>query len=107
MFKRRESRSRKKLTILCCSNADSSHKMPLFVILKSKSPRYFRGIKFVPVQYEANFNAWITSASFQKWSGIFDNKMMKIKVKPIFVIDVCYIFCYIYMICPTDEMNVR
>ena len=31
-----------RLTVLCCSNADGSHKMPLFIVEKSKKPRRFR-----------------------------------------------------------------
>ena len=49
--------SKDRLTILCCSNANGSHKMPLFIVRKSKKPRCFRGEKSLPVKYEANSNA--------------------------------------------------
>ena len=53
MLKRRKSYWGKipkdRLTILCCSNADGSHKMSLFIVGKSKKPGYFRGLKSLPV----------------------------------------------------------
>lgn len=78
-----------RLTVLCCSNADGSHKMPLFVIGKSKNPRCFRGVKSLPVKYEANSNAWMTANFFQNWLVSFDNEMSKMKRKAILFIDNC------------------
>ena len=75
--------SKQILTVLCSSNADSSHKMPLFIILKSKKIRCFRGVKFLPVKYEANSNAWMTASLFQNWLVSFDNEMDKMKRKAI------------------------
>ena len=42
--------SKDRLAVLCCSNADGSHKMPLFIVGKSKKPRCFRGVKSLPVK---------------------------------------------------------
>ena len=49
-----------RLTVLCCNNAGGSHKMPLFIIEKSKKPRCFRCAKSLLVKYEANSNVWMT-----------------------------------------------
>ena len=71
------------LTVLCSSNADSSHKMPLSVIWKSKSPWCFRGIKSLPIKCKANSNAWMTANLFQNWLVSFDSEMSKLKWKAI------------------------
>ena len=46
-----------RLTILCCSIADGSRKMPLFIVGKSKKPGCFRNLKSLPVKQESNSNA--------------------------------------------------
>jgi len=55
-------RSKERITVLVGSNMDGSEKIPLFVIGKSKKPRCFRNAK-IPVEYEANKKAWMTSKS--------------------------------------------
>ena len=57
--------------------------MPLFIVGKSKKPRCFRGVKSLPVKYEANSNAWMTASLFQNWLVSFDNEMDKMKRKAI------------------------
>ena len=49
--------SNDRLTVLSCSNADGSHRMPLFVKGKSNNPQCFRSVKSLPVKYEVNSNA--------------------------------------------------
>ena len=75
-----------RLTVLCCSNADGSHKIPLFIVGKAKKPRCFRGVKSLPVKYEANSNARMTASLFYNWIVSFDNEMnmMKKKSYPFF-----------------------
>ena len=54
-----------RLTVLCCSNADGTHKMLLFTVGKSKKAQCFRDVKSLTVKYEANSNAWMTASLFQ------------------------------------------
>lgn len=49
----------------------------------------------IPVQYEANYNPWITSTLFQKSLVLFDNEMKKINS----------ILVIVY--CAAHRMNVR
>uniref|UniRef100_A0A1B6M052 DDE-1 domain-containing protein n=1 Tax=Graphocephala atropunctata TaxID=36148 RepID=A0A1B6M052_9HEMI len=58
-----------RITIALCSNANGSHKMPLFVIGKSKKPRAFKNINMasLPVYYRNQKSAWMDSALFKEW----------------------------------------
>jgi hypothetical protein len=52
--------SKERVTVLCCANM-KGEKPDLLVIGKSKSPRCFRGVGSLPVDYYSNANAWMTS----------------------------------------------
>ena len=66
--------AKERLTIMCCANSDGTHKLPLFVIGKSKSPRCFKGVKSLPVKYSFNKIAWMTANLFKEWVIDFDKK---------------------------------
>ena len=68
-----------RLTFLYYSNADGSHKMPLFIVGKPKKSQCFRGVKSLPDKSEANSNGWMTASLFKNWSVLFDNEMIKMK----------------------------
>ena len=53
--------SKERLTLLLGANMDGSDKLEPLVIGKSANPRCFRGIRSVPLPYEANKSAWMTS----------------------------------------------
>lgn len=53
--------SKKMLTVFVCTNIIGTSKKNLFIIEKSKTPRCFENIKFLPLTYEANKRAWVTS----------------------------------------------
>lgn len=44
-----------RVTVMVCANADGSHKIPLFIIGKSKNPRCT-----MSVHYAGQANAWMT-----------------------------------------------
>jgi hypothetical protein len=67
--------SKERITILLCCNMDGSEKIQPFVIGKAKQPRCFRGIKHLPVRYEANRKAWMTGLLFEAWVRHIDKKM--------------------------------
>ncbi|GFO43402.1 1-phosphatidylinositol 4,5-bisphosphate phosphodiesterase gamma-1-like [Plakobranchus ocellatus] len=53
-----------RITVLTCANMDGSHKLPLLVIGKFKTPRCFKGVCKLPVCYQSNSKAWMTAAIF-------------------------------------------
>lgn len=62
--------SKKRVTVLLCSNADGSDKRPPLVVGKSARPRCFRGTRGLPVKYVANSRSWMTRAIFFGLGGV-------------------------------------
>ncbi|UYV74289.1 TIGD4 [Cordylochernes scorpioides] len=81
--------SKERITILLCCNMDGSGKMQPLVIGKAKQPRCFRGIKHLPVQYEANQKAWMTGLLFESWVRHIDKKMAGQHRQIILLLDNC------------------
>ncbi|UYV84398.1 TIGD4 [Cordylochernes scorpioides] len=81
--------SKERITILLCCNMDGSEKMQPLVIGKAKQPRCFRGIKHLPVQYEANQKAWMTRLLFESWVRHIDKKMAGQHRQIILLLDNC------------------
>ncbi|UYV67207.1 TIGD4 [Cordylochernes scorpioides] len=81
--------SKERITILLCCNMDGSEKMQPLVIGKAKQPRCFRGIKHLPVQYEANQKAWMTGLLFESWVRHIDKKMAGQHRQIILLLDNC------------------
>lgn len=80
-------RSKDRLTVLCGASA-LGEKLPLFVIAKSKMPRCFRGER-VPLMFEANSRAWMTSELFSHYVRRLDRRMAKSKRKIALILDNC------------------
>lgn len=80
-------KSKERLTVLFCSNADGSEKCKPLVIGKFKNPRCFRGVRNLPVSYEANKTAWMTTEIFNKWLQMFDNQMTLQKRQVLLFLD--------------------
>lgn len=61
--------AKERLTIATCSNANGTHKLPLFVIGKSQKPRAFKNINLssLPVYYRNQKSAWMDCALFKSW----------------------------------------
>ena len=66
--------SKERVTALVAASA-AGEKLPMFVIGKSKRPHCFRGVINLPVTYEANKNAWMTSTLFEQWCTRLNNRM--------------------------------
>ncbi|UYV66981.1 TIGD4 [Cordylochernes scorpioides] len=81
--------SKEPITILLCCNMDGSENMQPLVIGKAKQPRCFRGIKHLPVQYEANQKAWMTGLLFESWVRHIDKKMAGQHRQIILLLDNC------------------
>ncbi|XP_063216422.1 jerky protein homolog-like [Bacillus rossius redtenbacheri] len=55
------------VTVLRCANSTVSHKIPLLLIGKSKSPRAFKNVKKLPLCYKNQPKAWMTATLFTEW----------------------------------------
>ena len=58
-----------RVTLMACSNATGSHKLPLVFIGKAANPRCFKNVnkKALPVHYFSQKNAWINTDIFLDW----------------------------------------
>ena len=57
--------SKVRLTGLVAANANGE-KLPMFIIGKSKSPRYFKSLKQLPCRYREQKKSWMDSDLFEK-----------------------------------------
>lgn len=60
---------RERMTVLCCSNATGSHKLPLVCIGRGKRSRTFNSqeLRSLPIQYYSQETAWMDSEIFKNW----------------------------------------
>ena len=58
---------KERVTLLLACNMDGTEKLEPLTIGKSKQPRCFKNVKRLPVAYEANKNAWMTSDIWEEW----------------------------------------
>lgn len=79
-------KSKERLTLLLCANMDGSDKKRLFVIGKAKTPRCFKNVRHLPVDYDANSSSWMTSELFSQWLKTWDKKLDR---KILLFIDNC------------------
>ena len=80
--------SKERLAILVTASM-TGEKLPPLVIGKSANPRCFKNVKNLPVPYEANSKAWMTSTLFEKWLRKLDFQMRKSNRKIAMVLDNC------------------
>ena len=52
-------------------------KLPLFVIEKYANPRCLKRVKKLPVSFNSNTKAWMTSVLFEKWLRNLEFRMQK------------------------------
>ncbi|XP_046492917.1 jerky protein homolog-like [Neodiprion pinetum] len=58
---------KERVTIMACSNASGTLKLPLVLIGKSAKPRAIKNLKMLPVYYKSQKSAWMTSGLFKEW----------------------------------------
>jgi hypothetical protein len=68
---------------------DGSEKLKILLIGKSKKPRCFRGVKWLPLDYTANKKAWMTGEIFENWMVKLDQKFSSENRKILMIIDNC------------------
>jgi hypothetical protein len=73
--------SKNHLTVLMCVNMTGTDKKKrLFVIGKSQTPRCFKNVKKLPVEYAANKKAWMTSDIFQQYISKRNTELRQKKI---------------------------
>ncbi|CAG9566413.1 unnamed protein product [Danaus chrysippus] len=80
--------SKDRITVLVASSMEGE-KRKLLVIGKAKKPRCFKNVKTLPVDYEANKKAWMTSEIFEKVLRKWDSELRRHNKKIILFIDNC------------------
>lgn len=58
---------KERVTVMACSNASGSCKLPLVLIGKSAKPRAIKNLTNLPVSYKSQKSAWMTSTLFAAW----------------------------------------
>ena len=83
--------SKERATILLGANSTGTDKLKPLVIGKSVKPRCFNGIDIstLPVSYEANKKAWMTSILFNQWLSNWNRKLHSQNRKVLLFIDNC------------------
>lgn len=71
--------SKERVTVMACTNATGTHKVKLFVIGKSKSPRCFKGVHTLPVPYDHQNRAWMTGELYIAWLKELDLQSSKLQ----------------------------
>ena len=80
--------SKVRLTGMAAGNA-IGEKRPMFVIGKSKTPRYFKHIKNLPCKYKSQKKSWMDSQIFEKWVRKLDQTFRMDERKIALLIDNC------------------
>ena len=78
-----------RITVLLTCNMTGTIKLKPLVIGKSKSPRCFKVVKHLPVDYVSNSNAWMTSSLFEDYLKKWDTELLKKHKKVALVLDNC------------------
>lgn len=81
--------SKRRVTILFCTNMTGTDKRKLLLIGNSQKPRCFKNIKkeSLPVTYCSNRKAWMDSETWKQWLSKFDADMMRAGRKVLLIVD--------------------
>lgn len=82
-------RSKERVTVMVAANMTGTEKLKLLVIGKSAKPRCFSGVKSLPVDYQNNKKAWMTSEIYESWLNKLDKKFLREKRKILLFVDNC------------------
>jgi len=80
--------SKQRLTVLLGASMSGEKLKPL-VIGKSKKPRCFKNVKSLPVEYDANSNAWMTTTIWERHIRKLDSQFLRQKRNVVIIIDNC------------------
>ncbi|XP_074947037.1 tigger transposable element-derived protein 4 [Phalacrocorax aristotelis] len=79
--------SEERITVVVGTNMDGSEKLPLLVIGKTKIPHCFKDLESLPVDYEANDMAWVTSEVFEQWMHKLDDRFQAQQRRVVILVD--------------------
>jgi hypothetical protein len=82
-------KSKERVTLMFCANADGTDKMKMMVIGKYRNPRCFKGIDLghLPVAYASQKNAWMDRFVYKEWIEKFDQRMTRQGKKALLLMD--------------------
>lgn len=82
-------KSKERVTLMFCANADGTDKWKLTMIGKSRNPRCFKGIdqRHLPVTYMSQKNAWMDQYVYRHWIEDFDKRMTRKGLKVLLLMD--------------------
>lgn len=85
------SKSKERLTVVLCCNANGSEKFKLWIIGKYKNPRCLNKINrlILSFDYTHQKNAWVDSVSFRLWLIKFQRKMAREDRHVLLTLDNC------------------
>ena len=81
-------KSKARLTGMAAASA-TGEKLPMFVIWKSKNPRYIKNVRHLPCEYESQKKSWMNSEIFEEWARKLDRKFRADDRKIALIIDNC------------------
>ena len=81
--------SKERLTIMVATNMTGTCKKKLLIIGKSKKPRCFKNVSSLPVEYDFNKKAWMTSVLFHSWLRTWDSELKKKNRRILLIVDNC------------------
>uniref|UniRef100_A0A8D2MII9 Tigger transposable element derived 4 n=1 Tax=Zonotrichia albicollis TaxID=44394 RepID=A0A8D2MII9_ZONAL len=74
-------------SVVVGTNMDGSEKLPLLIIGKSKSSHSFKDVKSLPVDYEENDRACMTSGIFEQWMHKLDHGFQAQERRVVILVD--------------------
>ena len=81
--------AKERVTLLLACNMDGSEKLEPLTIGKSRNPRCFKNVKRLPVDYQANKNAWMTGEIWGEWLKKVDSRMRRQRLQIVMLCDNC------------------
>lgn len=84
-------RSKERVTVLLATNMTGTERLPLLVI--GKAQKCFENVRRLPVYYQANKKALMTSGIFQSWIRQLDRHYGAEKRKVLMVVENCSAHC--------------
>ena len=81
-------RNMERITVLFTCSMEGEKYTP-FVIGKSKMPRCMKNVRNLPVKYDANKSAWMTSVLFSEWLHGWNSQLKAQRRKICLLMDNC------------------
>lgn len=80
---------KERLTLMVAVNMDASERLPLLVIGQMKDPKALYNVETLPLPYEANDSAMMTSSIFESWVRQLDGQYQSQSRNIVVLVDTC------------------